>query len=150
MTRVDGEHFSHRGRGLLLIGCVWMIVGVAVLTHTSPDTAWLLDLLPFRVRAALWIVTGGAAFFAAVLGAGGRATQWVFSALLVPACLRVFTYGWAWIAHLIGWGHGLSTGWVDSLAWALVVCFVLHEASTPVIPARVLHPADPDGGRGSL
>lgn len=136
MTRIDGDHFSHRGRGLLLIGAVWVMVGVNILTDgpSAGGVVWPLTLLEPEMRSVLWIATGLWAITAALRGAARERTKWAFAALVVPPSLRSASFLYSWFVSLFS-DKGTPDGWLHAIAWALVVLIVLHEASAPVIVA---------------
>lgn len=134
------DRISHRGRGLLLLGGVWFLIGVAILSDTTKmDTTYPLAVLPAWAQGALWVSTGTIAFVASLAGAAAPRTKWAFAALLVPASARCLSFAVSWVWSLLGapLGRGDHDAWVYALSWALVVAFVLHEASTPVIPTSL-------------
>lgn len=134
MTRAEGDRFSHRGRGLLLIGAVWIMVGINVLTDgpSVGGVVWPLTLLDPPLRSALWIVTGAGGVLAALTGAGRARTKFAFAALVIPPSLRSLSFFYSWVQSWFT-DQGTADGWVHGIAWALIVLMVLHEASAPVI-----------------
>lgn len=141
MTRA-GDRLSHRGRGLLIFGGVWFLIGLAILSDAAnADGAYPIALLPTWAQGALWVATGTIAFVAPLAGAAEPRTKWAFAALLIPASARCLSYLLSWVGSLVGLPvHGGS--WIFATAWALVIVFVLHEASAPVVPTSLLHGED--------
>lgn len=137
MTRA-GDKLSHRGRALLLLGCVWFLLGVAILSDAhNADGAYPLALIPTWAQGTLWITTGTVAFVAPLAGAAEPRTKWAFAALLVPASARCLSYLISWLGSLFGAPlHGGD--WIGAVVWGLIVAFVIHEASTPVMPNSLL------------
>ena len=146
MTR-SGDKLSHRGRSLLLLGAVWFLVGLAILSDAhNADGAYPLALLPSWAQGTLWITAGTGAFVAPLAGAAEPRTKWAFAALLIPATARCLSYLISWAGHLFGAPlHGGD--WIGALAWAFVVAFVIHEASTPVMPDSLMGGERKDDGR---
>lgn len=139
MTRVDG-HLSHRGRGLLLLGFVWVLVGASTLVHGS-EIPGPLSIVPDVLLGVLWIATGAFGVLFAATGPGRERTKWAFAALLVPVSLRALSLLVAFIFGLfVGQPH--PDALIGALAWIVVALFALHEASAPVIPLPPLreHP----------
>lgn len=149
MTR-EGERLSHRGRGLLLLGAVWIMVGLAVFAGTGSNSGFPLDLVPQWVRTVAWCGTGLSAILFAVIGSGAERTKWAFALLLIPASARCASYAISTIVAALGLQVGEASDWIRAVAWALVVAFVIHEASTPVIPPSVLDLGNGEpNGRGN-
>lgn len=136
MTRIEGDHVSHRGRGLLLLGLVWITVGGNILTDgkAAGGVVFPLTILDPPIRSALWIASGALAVWFAVKGAGRERTKFAFAFLVVPPSLRALSFAYGWIVYVCT-GRGIDDGWLHAIAWGLVVLFVLHEASAPVVVA---------------
>lgn len=132
---------SHQKRSLLLLGGVWLLVGVLTLINppTLPSEAFLLAALPIWIRAAFWLLAGSCAMLFSVWPPDKR--RWGFVALLLPAGLRTLAYVWGGVE----WGLTAAfadvaisspRAWLGALIWALVTLFVMHE-STAVDPPKV-------------
>jgi hypothetical protein len=135
---------SHRARGLLLLGAVWVLVGFSVLNGGSdvPDDAYPLAWFSPEVTSVMWLVSGSIAISAALLAAANPATRWVFIGLLLPACLRMLSYAWATGLSVLT-DYGQESAWLSATVWGVVIVFVLHEASVPEIPhALIEHDRD--------
>jgi drug/metabolite transporter (DMT)-like permease len=132
MTRVDG-HLSHRGRGLMLLGSVWVLLGVSVFIHSGHSTPGPLSIVPDPLLGVLWIATGAFGVAFSAVGAGRERTKWAFAALLVPVSLRMLSLLVAFVFGLFI-GHPYPDALVGSIVWLVVILLTLHEASTPVIP----------------
>ena len=134
-------NLSHRARGLLLFGVIWVMVGFATLLGdtTEPRDAYPLALFSPEVQAVIWLVTGTAAVVASVLASAHEATKWVFVGLLIPAALRCLSFAWSAVLSLATY-LGQESAWIGAVTWAVVIGFVLHEASTPEIPEALVEP----------
>lgn len=132
MTRVDG-HLSHRGRGLMLLGFVWVLVGVSSLIHNGHNIPGPLSIVPDPLLGVLWISTGLFGVLFSAVGAGRERTKWAFAALLVPVALRTLSLLVAFVFGLFI-GHPYPDALIGGIAWFVVILITLHEASTPVIP----------------
>lgn len=121
-----------RRRTLLgLVGVIWMMVGWGI--YTSPLPNWSLGHLPSvidkvlenRWSALLWVIAG---LVGASAGVSRRIQdRYGFNALLVPAMLWSFLYGWSWLVNVASRGHfGNQRSWVTAVMWlcAVVVLFI--------------------------
>jgi hypothetical protein len=110
-------------------------VGIGILVnHEAPDAGNFLlhTYLPDPIRAALWIIPGVAALFAATHRGTGK-DGYGFAALVVPVIVRFASYVWATVAFLVGagtWPHG----WVYALIWAGLLSIILIIAGWPEVP----------------
>lgn len=129
---------SHRARGLMLIGIVWILIGTRTLVEGAsiPADAYPLALLSDEIVAVLWLVTGSVAVSSALGASGADSSKWAFVGLLVPATLRMVSYAWSAAVSVVT-DLGQPSAWLHALSWAVVIGFVLHEAATPEIPPRL-------------
>lgn len=122
--------------GLLLIGVVWTLMGVGVLTgpQTGGGGSSLLlhQYLPVPIRATLWL-TGALLCIAAAVDhrrRRGLGEAVALSVACIAPTLRVASHGWAWVASLIpGEPDGSARGWLAAGIYGSMLGLVLLVAS---------------------
>jgi hypothetical protein len=115
------------GTGLLLLGCVWVIVGMSWITRRPgalPEAlAWINRALPISAWAVLWVVAGAYSIIRALLPPQRHID-------LAPAVFVASLWGGFYATYWLirGIDDGAWTrDWVSALIWGcvagLLVCF---------------------------
>ena len=108
-----GPH--HRARVLILLGIIWVIIGIGILTQPPRRVGLIYEQLPLEARALIWILPG----LAGVIGAlWRRLDSLAWGVLIVPAAERASAYLWAWA---IGTVHAAYLGFGVYAALGLLV-----------------------------
>lgn len=134
-TRWLARVLGRRGAALVVLGLAFVFTGVEMLVNQPQpdyDRFLLHTYMPFPVRAALWIVPGVLALFAATRHGTGR-DGFGFAALVVPLALRTASYVWSSVAYLAG----VSTwpfAWTGALTWVALLALVLIISGWPEVP----------------
>jgi len=129
---------GHRGSSLVIIGAVWLLIGVEVFVDPEYHAGrlWLHEELPTWLRAGLWLTAATAALVTAWWSPNHQGIG--FLALQLPASLRLFSYLWSQVLWLVSGGDiGYANSWLNALTWVFVIILVRHEAAA-VEPPRVL------------
>lgn len=135
--RVIARRVGLRGELMLILGVIWILVGIGVVTVDPPHTpsVWH-ELLPMPLRVGGWVVTG-------LLAIAGALTaplwpQWsdrAIGLLTIMPLQRVVSYLWSWVMHL--WPDppaGDPDGWYRALYYVLGVLLVWVAARIPAGP----------------
>jgi hypothetical protein len=120
---------NKRGRVLLILGILWVGIGVNVLTDPVPpgwENIWLFSHVEPWIRASVWVVTG---FFAFIVGLRRRNTQddgFGFAALYFMPAERAgaLLYGYADSLLPFG-GPGHPGGLLDAMIYLAIVALIL-------------------------
>ena len=91
---------GRRGIILATLGTLWIVTGAITLVAPDPSATYPLLSAGHHVRAALWIITGGAAIWYAHRRQGADAPGW--GALYLMAGYRVMAYGHGLVLYIIG------------------------------------------------
>lgn len=135
------RQIGRRGAVLLILGLIWIILGLGVLDSGGISDELLHERLSPTLRGAAWIVTGlvaiGYAFRPTGLG-----DQVGFAALYLMPAVRVASYTTAWVDSLIPvGGPGYESGWRFAAIHAAIVTAVAITAGWPE-PPRTPRPED--------
>jgi hypothetical protein len=125
-----------RGQVLCVLGFVWILVGVSVLTTPSSPTpgVFLEQHLPAWARGVLWIGTGVAGIVAAWWPPGRD--HWGFTALVAMPLARFTFYTLSTIFWLLPDIEGHSRAWVSAAVWGAIAEFIMIVAGWPEPPKR--------------
>ena len=122
-------HLEERGRALLMLAVVWVMIGLAVMFRPDPDIAHRLPIeyAPHWIRAAIWWIPAGIAVVTAWWPVGKD--KWGYVALVIPVAFRGISYT---IAFALGVLTGNAYGWsgylLETIVWAFVMGLVVHLA----------------------
>ena len=122
-----------RGFGMVLIGLGWLFIGLGVWQGLppAPDGAPHL-LVPAPYRATAW---AGSGILALALSTNRDRDHIALMAAVIMPLVRVGSYLWAWIVHLIPGGHpGYASGWYAAIFQAFLVAFVVLVACIVPVP----------------
>lgn len=125
-----GDQLGRRGATLLLMGTLWLLVGVSV-THgldapyDEPPPGVFHLLIPETVRGLIWTVTGMLAVVYA-FRPPGFSDAFAWTALYLMPTMRTVSFGVGWLDSMIPWGtEGYSRGWVPMVTWGIVVALIV-------------------------
>ena len=147
-----GEHsfgLGIRCSTMVLLGTVWALMGVGVLTGTSqPADGLLFTAIPAPIRGAMWVATG---LLSIASGITSYHTSRALSLLVLMPMLRLVSYLLGWVLHLIPgkqlwWlGSEADRGWYQGLPYLTMIAFVAFAA---YIPPRLLRNVPAVGKEG--
>ena len=122
--------FGRRGLSLLVLGAIWVVMGVVVAAQEreiDPADAILYEAIPIEIRAGLWIGTGLVALFAAFCPHRQVAGWW---ALMILPAERAISHLWSFAQSVVP-GEPPGTrfeGLALFLLWALIIRVLLLVA----------------------
>lgn len=130
IQKVLHKHVGLRAEGMILISCVWILLGVGRLLR--PDvlvpSAWH-TFIPQDILGYLWISTAATA---AVLSLFDRPSNVGLGLLMVTPAIYLSSYLASWFVELIpGPPPGDPWGWFTSLFYLCMILWVLHIARIP-------------------
>ena len=138
-----------RCSAMVLLGTIWVLMGVGVLTGTSqPADGLLFTAIPAPIRGATWVATG---LLAVASGLTSYRTSRALSLLVLMPMLRLVSYLLAWVLYLIpgdeSWWLGAESerGWYQGLFYLTMIAFVAFAAC---IPPRLLRSVPAVGEEG--
>ena len=144
-------HLDGKGRGLVLAGVTWGMLGLGPLLGITLPAAWAWHQhIPVEARAVVWEVSAAAAFAAAWLR---RFRPIALSLLFLMPSIRLTSHLWTWIVWL--WiGHGDPHGWYRAALFLILSGFVGLLASWREAPPmdqihRIVDDAGDDEGGSS-
>ena len=140
LRNVIHKHVGLRAEGMILVGCVWFLIGVGrvVRPEVIVPSAWH-TFIPQDAQGILWIVT---ALVAAGLSFYDKPSDYGLGALMVAPAIYLSSYVASWIIEIIpGPPPGDPWGWFSALFYLALILWVLHVSR---IPADVRAPL---GGR---
>lgn len=141
-TRWLAKRLGRRGASLLVLGIIFVLVGLQTLL--SPPVADFSDrfllhtLIPHPLQAALWIVPGLLALKAATIRGPGP-DGFGFVALVVPLVVRIVSYLFSVVAFLLGAGTW-AYGWASALIWIAILALVLIISGWAEVPTGYTPP----------
>lgn len=125
---------GRRGTALLILGGIWVLIGIAVWTTSTvvdPSRYLLHERIPVPIRALAWTGTGAVALASAFRRHPG-ADRWGFVALVVLPIERAGSYAFAWAWSIIGPpGQGFPAGFGFALIWAAFTGLIVLIAGWP-------------------
>lgn len=110
---------GRRGAILILLGIIWITVGLDVVIVDSDDSPYLLLSQWAQIRSTVWIITGCVAIAYAPRRQGSDVIGWV--ALSIMAGYRLIAYGVGLITWALGGEHGEPRGVIGMVTWAAAV-----------------------------
>lgn len=126
------HHFPVRGpraQVLLILGLIWIMQGVGLLTPSGEALGWVhIPLLSGHEhwRAAGWIATGAVGVLFALRPRAIANDGIAFAALYVMPAYRLLAYTLAWLDSLLPLGgHGYSRGWLSALVYLALVRLIV-------------------------
>lgn len=134
-----------RCRAVAVMGMVWVVMGLGVLTGASqlPEDI-LFSRLPSQARAALWIGPGIAAMATGWIQVGtSRVLGWM---IIMPA-VRLASYLAAWLAYLLPWSTAIfgeyPHGWFVASTYTAMIAAVAMAGAIPehFHPGATPHPS---------
>lgn len=134
-TRWLASRLGRRGAALMILGAIFVLVGVETLFNSpAPDLDRFLlhTLIPFPINAALWIIPGGLAIWAS-LHRGPGPDGFGFNALVVPIIVRIVSYLFSFVAWLLGEGN-YAFGLASVAIWTAILALVLIIAGWAEVP----------------
>jgi hypothetical protein len=118
-----------RGRVLLILGLVWMGIGLDVALDPVPpgwENIWLFTHVPAEWRAGAWFLTG---FLAIIVGLRRRNTEddgFGFAALYLMPAERAAAFLYGYMDYLLPFGGpGAPGGLLDALIYVAIVALIL-------------------------
>ena len=128
---------GNRGKMLLVLGAIWVALGVGVITE-GDAAVWdrtPLVLIPSWVRAAAWIGTGAYAIAVAWRPILRVRDAGAWTGLYVMPAVRAVCAGIGWIdSHVPGHTEGYERGWLTALIYIAIVAAVRICAGWPESP----------------
>lgn len=119
------EHYGRRRSILVIIGIVWILIGLSVILepHVAPISGVPHTYIPEPIRFALWALSGVIAIASSIRSSeSGRGEALGFAALYLMPAERVLSYLIAWISALdVIPGEGLERGWLYAAQHAAYV-----------------------------
>lgn len=115
---------GRRGAGLVLLGVVFLVYGLSMVTAPPPAIPgaaylWHRELLPLPALGGLWMLSG----LIALAWSPAKDKTVGFATLYVMPSILVSSYGWAWLVSL--WTpYGIARGWATAIVWTAVVGLV--------------------------
>ncbi|QNO12682.1 membrane protein [Arthrobacter phage Tweety19] len=134
-TRWLARQLGRRGAALMILGAIFVLVGIDALFNVPEpdfDRFLLHTFIPFPLNAALWLVPGGLAIWAS-LHRGPGPDGFGFNALVVPIIVRIVSYIFSFVAFLTGegsWAFGLTSAAI----WTAILALVLIIAGWAEVP----------------
>ena len=128
------ERFGHRGVLLILVGIMWVGIGIGIEFNPAqrPEGVLVLhELLPDWLRAGAWGLSG---LWAIVVGLRGRRADdtTAYVAIMLMPLERLVSFALSWVIYVatLGLNHfglldidvtGYNRGWYSALVWLIVV-----------------------------
>ena len=141
--------YGRRGTWLIVIGSVWLVVGLSILGDPLPTHSWVAyQYAPQVLQATAWWITGGVAIAQGLRGAKVHDYVGHVALYFMPAVRAIsFALSWLiWVAtstlshfgvfHTIGW----ADGWYAALVWFLVSLMLRLIADWPNPSQPIPHP----------
>jgi hypothetical protein len=113
-TRVT-SHVGNRGIVLGMLGILWILTAVGVLTATTVRPEILHERLPIWLRVAIWTGPGLLALVATVWR---RWDELAWGLLIIPPAERLLSYGVAWVTD------AYPPAWRSVLVYLVVVVLI--------------------------
>lgn len=112
-------HIGNRGTVLGLLGLIWTLTGVGLISEPGRKYGVLDEHLPEEIRAALWLLPGLLALVAVALR---KLDPWAWGLLILPVAIRGGSFLLGWIgsygpAELLG---DYALGWRSVLLYASI------------------------------
>ncbi|QOP65151.1 membrane protein [Arthrobacter phage Phives] len=135
-TRWLASRLGRRGAALLVLGVIFMLVGLnAAIAPPDVDLSdrfLLHTLIPHPIQALLWTVPGILAIRASTHKGPGN-DGFGFIALVVPLIIRIVSYLFSFVAYLFGAGTW-PFGWAQALIWLAILALILIIAGWAEVP----------------
>lgn len=125
------ERVGRRGVLLIILGVLWMMVGVVVsepkdrFSRPGPDSGPMhyMDEAPWF--PLVWLAGGALAVVCALLRARLRRDDYGFNGLAIPPAASTLMYAASWSTHLVTGNYGRPTAWAPAVLFALATGLVL-------------------------
>lgn len=118
------DHVGRRGTVLLVLGLVWVVVGVSIPGAPEPQFEHVHEMLGDPTRVALWAVPGLVAIYTALAGKD-HSDVWAFRMLIAAPAIRAASYLWSWFLAVVPPPFdGDPRGWSPAAVWLLVTVLV--------------------------
>lgn len=141
------RHLGVHGSGLLLIGLLWLLVGIGALTPQPPsgtDALLLHQRMSPIIDATMWFTAAMGCLAAALDRNGPRRDGLALAFASIPPMIRFTSYLWGWIVSLLpGEPVGYPRGWYVAALFACLVAMVWLVAAIPEEPTRPRRPRGP-------
>ena len=147
------RRLGYRGTVLLIMGIIEVAYGIGLIIYplpTLPRSYWVLhEMIPYPLRAFMWVATGVVACAFAFARAPGR-DRFGFVALVLMPMVRAASYVTAWVIWLMPLPHhiGYDRGWVAAVFYVGWAGLMMVEAARPEPSGYAQRARDPDGRRG--
>ena len=149
LRRRVADHMGSRASGSLVLGIVWVLVGVSTIGASDTGLDHLHEMLPTPARLPLWAVPGALAVAMGVRGRAGSLVVWrvaghrftptafAFGLLVMGPTVRAVSYGWSWVLSIAPPPlDGDPRGWVGCALWTAVAVLIRIVAAIqdPPVP----------------
>ena len=91
-----GPH--HRARVVALLGIIWGVIGVGILTQPPRDIGLIYERLPDATRALIWAIPG---VIGVVASLWRRFDNLAWAVLIIPPAERASAFAWGWVTSTV-------------------------------------------------
>jgi len=125
-ARLRAHWPDRKGRGLVLMSIVWLLIGTSV-QEQPPVNGAFHQYIPTWVAATGWLAAASIAFVAAWVK---HLRPWAMALLTVMPGIRLMSYITAWVVSLVpGGAPGYPRGWIAAITQVVMIAFVFYVAA---------------------
>ena len=150
--RILSKRFDFDARSLLLLGGLFLPIGLSIIGYHPLDPELFHTRLPVPLRVAIWVTTGTLAIIGAFIG--GRVRFVAFGGCFIGPAHRTLSYLWAMLRDVFTPGDRFDPQhFAFFVVWLLVTLLILHLArgdEDAKRPPVVVHTVIPEGVRADL
>lgn len=139
------DRIGRRGAVLTLLSFVYFLLGLKAILDPAMDMGsfQFYTMMPFWLRAVMWIVPALCGMFAASLQKG-KNDGIGFAALCIPAAIMTGSYFVSFLGFLAGITGGAgnlaaSTGWVNALEWGAILAVLVITSGWAEVEREVTY-----------
>lgn len=113
-------HVGHRGIVLMLMGVIWIAMGVGILTSPLGPRGLVFEHAPQWSRAVFWMLPGAVSLVASMWRRWDTTAWWM---LIAPPFAWSLSYAWGWVTSTV------DRAWLGAILYGALWLLVFECAA---------------------